>query len=255
MKKKIVSVILTTVMVLSMTACGSDPSDPTTWSKQELLSNYTSLQANFDSLAEDLDNLQIMYDALAESNPTSAISYVGDGTGTRLTFNSADSKIIFPDSFKYPESEQISANGSIEIVQNISVTPGNNWVCKLNGASLELEHSTGISGVIKIGRIQSMYDKSLLQDEVLAPWFSNVPSSTLVYNKIFLGNEMQGVQATTPTTIDSEDAYLRAGILGYGNYSVTYIFVYRGNQDSTKDESILSVLNSIEITGSKLSVE
>lgn len=255
MKKKIVSVILTTVMVLSMTACGSDPADPTTWSKQELLTNYTNLQANFDSLAEELDNLQIMYDALAESNPTSAISYVGDGTGTRLTFNSADSKIIFPDSFKYPESEQISANGSIEIVQNVSVTPGNNWVCKLNGASLELEHSTGISGVIKVGRIQSMYDKSLLQDEVLAPWFSNVPSSTLVYNKIFLGNEMQGVQATTPTTIDSEDAYLRAGILGYGNYSVTYIFVYRGNQDSTKDESILSVLNSIEITGNKLSVE
>lgn len=255
MKKRILSIMLATLMITIVTACSSDPTDPKTWSKHELLERYQSLTDEYLQLGEEKENLQIMYDAIAETNPTAAISFVGDGTGTRMTFNSADSKIIFPDSFKYPESEQISANGNIEIVQNVTVTPGNNWVCKLNGASLEMEHSSGISGVIKVGKLTSMYDKSLLQDEVLAPWFSNVPSSTVIYNRIFLNNEMQGVQATTPTTIDSEDAYLRAGILGYGNYTLTYIFVYRGAQDSTKDESILSVLNSITITGSKLSVE
>ena len=66
---------------------------------------------------------------------------------------------------------------------------------------------------------------------------------------------MFGVQAVTPTMIDSENAVLRCGMVSYGDYAITYIFVYRGEQDVNKDESIMNVINTINIMGNNINVE
>ena len=257
MKKKLVSLIVSmTLALITLTGCGKDTGNPLdSMSKEELKTYCMNLEASYNQLSTEYTQLDTIYQALStEELPNAAISLSGDGTG-RYTFNSVDSQIIFPTSFQYPAAEPVSATGSIDVVNNVSVTPGSNWILKLNGSSLELEHSSGISGTIKVGGVTETYDKSLLQSEVMEQWFINMPDNSVSYKNIFIDNTMFGVQAVTPTMIDSENAVLRCGMVSYGDYAITYIFVYRGEQDVNKDESIMNVINTINIMGNNINVE
>lgn len=255
MRKRILSTLLIACTIMtSIVGCGVSDERFKGMSKDEIIAEYTFLEGEYNKVATKYNELNTVYQAAVEQGPTSAVSAMGDGSTGRLTFNSVDSKIIFPEAFKYPGAEQTSASGSISIVKNVAVTPGQNWICKLNGASLELEHSSGISGTIKVGEVTDFYEQSLLQDEVLAPWLSKLPKDTIRYENIFINGAAVGIQAVTPTIIDSEDAFLRCGMLAFGEYAVTYVFVYRSLEDATKNESILNVINSIKMSGNFISV-
>lgn len=257
MNKRVKNVIITTsFMSLLLSGCGGATDERFKgMSADEVVAQYDALANEKAELENNYNSLRIMYSTLtSEDAPTSCIDYVGDGTN-QLTFKSVDSKIIFPASFQYPASEQVAASGSINIVNEVSTTPGSNWITKLTGSTLELEHSSGISGIIKVGGIGTLYDAEQLQSDVLQPWFESIPESSVTYQDIFIDRVKFGSQAITPTMIDSENAVLRCGMVGYGANSVTYVFVYRGAQDLTKDESILNVINSISINGVSLTVE
>lgn len=256
-KRKAISVtLLLSILTVSLSGCGKSSDNPIdSMSKSELREAYYNLESGYQQLQGQFDSLNTMYQALStEEQPIAPISMSGDGTG-RYTFTSVDSKIIFPAAFQYPGTQAIQADGSINVVDNVEITPGSNWITKLNGATLEMEHSSGISATIKVGGVTESYDKSLLQSEVLEQWFVNIPESQVAYKNIFIDGTMFGVQATTPTMIDSEVAFLRCGMLAYGDYSVTYIFVYRGEQDVTKDESIVNVINTIKVMNNGINVE
>jgi hypothetical protein len=261
MKKKLISIIVATTIVASLlTGCESssqekDPNDLTTYSKEDLIASINSYTNYINVLESNYSELNTMYQALTtEEQPTAAVSMTGDGTN-RLTFNSVDSKIIFPTSFQYPNSTTIQSNGSINIVDNVQISTTSNWITKLNGTTLELEHSSGISGTIKITGISEQYDVSALKDEVLSQWFTSLPESSVIYKNIYFDGVQCGVQATTSTMIDSENAYLRCGMAATGDYAVTYIFVYRGTQDSTKDECVTNLLNTIKTYGAEFQVQ
>lgn len=259
MKKKIVSIAMALmVTTLSLAGCSSgDPNDINSLSKKELIARYQGLETNYNELAANYSSLDNMYKALStEDQPSAAISTVGDGTTGQLTFNSVDSKIIFPSSFGYPEAKTKQADGKIDIVSNVSIAPGSNWVTQFNGTTLNLEHSSGISATVKVASFdQATLSAEQLQSDVLEQWFINVPKGNITYTKIFVNNSEFGVQAVTPTMISSENAVLRCGMLGYQNYAVTYIIVYRGEQDMTKEESIVSLLNTIKIMNNPINIE
>ena len=40
-----------------------------------------------------------------------------------------------------------------------------------------------------------------------------------------------------------------------GGYTITYVFVYRGSEDATKTEAVKTLLNTIEVAGTKLTVQ
>ena len=147
-------------------------------------------------------------------------------------------------------------------MSGVSIEAGSNWIVKAGTASLDLEHSSGISGTIKVGRQSFLYTDESLKNDVLGPWFRGLPPSTVTYTTINInGSNAYGCQAVTPTLIDSENAYLRCGMFansadasGKGK-CVTYIFVYRGDKDPSKDEAIMNLLNSIKIDGASVLVE
>ena len=257
MKKRVIC-LLSMVAILSTTLCGCNSSDNPLYdgkSREDIISMHDNLIAQYDKLQIDYDALNTMYNGIqSESAPTAAIGLTGDGTG-RFTFNSVDSKIIFPASFIYPDAQQATANGNISIVQGVTISPSSNWVMKLNSATLELEHSSGISGTIKIGNMSKVYTSTELQTEVLSQWFLGLPPSDIIYSNITVDGNAYGCQAVTPTSIDSEDAYLRCGMFASGSMSVTYVFVYRGDKDINKDEAITSLLNSIDLGGANIIVE
>lgn len=257
-KLKILSLLTASAVAIALAGCsgGGDSSDEYSGkSKEELISMCKQWDEAYTNLNNQYNELSILYNGIqSEKSPTPAIGITGDGTG-RFTFNSVDSKIIFPSSFQYPDSDQAVANGAINITSDVTATPGSNWVFKINNTTLELEHSNGISGTIKVGKSGFQYTSDELQTQVLSQWFQGLPPSDITYSKITCADSPTGCQAVTPTTIDSENAYLRCGMVAYNNVCITYVFVYRGEKDPNRDESIASVLNSITIQGCKLIVE
>lgn len=258
MRKKLLSVLLVMSMsVLLLAGCGEDPNDPLSgYNKDQLKELYYAKESETATIQAQYDSLNTMYQALSTENlPTDAIALVGDGSGQRYSFNSTDSKIIFPTSFQYPDSAAIASTGRINIVDNVSIAPGTNWLCKMNGSTLELEHSSlGISATIKVNSINQTYQGNL-EEDVISPWFQKVTNGQVAYKPIFIESNNRGTQATVPTMIDQENAYLRCGMVGMGAYAVTYVVVYRGDQDSTKEESVVNLINSIEISGAKVVIE
>ena len=246
------------ITVTSLAGCGGNSDDPLSkMSKSELIEQCNSLQDRVIQLGDELDNLKRINAGIqSETEVTAAIDVTGDGTG-RFTFNSIDSKIIFPVSFQYPNSTTVPGDGSVSIVNDVTITPTSNWISKLNGTTLELENTdSGISGTIKIGRQNYIFTSSDLKTQVLEQWFAELAPSQVNYTDITVAGQAYGIQATTPTTIDTEDAYLRCGMLATGNgYCATYVFVYRGKEDATKNESITNLLNSLKIGGSDIIVQ
>lgn len=234
----------------TLSGCGKkDKDELLSLKKEEIVAMYRDLEsANNDQILR-IDELETMLKGIQdEEAPTSAISVMGDGTG-RLTFNSFKNQIILPAELAYPESTQISSTGSISIVENVSLSPGNNWLVKMGNSQAELEHSNGISAIFKVGSVRNLYDKNKLQEDVLSPFLKELPPDTVVYNNIFINDVMWGVQATTGTFIDSEQANLRIGVIGFAERSMVYMFCYRGEKDELKEEAITSLLNTMKFFG------
>lgn len=254
MKNRILSILLIAIMLFTVVGCGKKEGLDA-YSKEEIIEAYTALNKKNTELQTKLTEMESLYNSLnIDSQPIAAIGYTGDGTG-RLTFNSRDSMIVFPSTFQYPGAQQVKSNGSISITEGVFVSPGTNWVNKVNGTTLELEHSNGISGTIKVGQVTTAFGADKLRDEVLKPWFESAGiADKVVYTNIFTDSSQTavGVDASVGILIDSEDAYLRCGMACVNGKTVTYVFVYRSQQDLHKDESITNTVNNIQIGNSKL---
>lgn len=257
MKKKITCAILITALASTMLAgCGKGDGKFSGMKKSEIITEYENLESAYNDLTEQLVQTQNSLDALSKDGTVNeAITTMGDGTG-RFTFNSTDSKIIFPNSFVYPNAQPIVPDGSITITTGVTVSPSSTWISRINGSALELEQSSNkISGTIKVNTITEQLPTDQLLTDVLQPWFDSVSYSGVTYTDIFVGSSSFGKQAETPIMIDSENAYLVCGMVGLGNYSVTYIFVYRGDPDTTKNELIKNIINTISINGNTLLIQ
>lgn len=255
-KKGIVLSAIVGTTALSLVGCGGEDKSYEDMSKDELISEIYSLEDKNSALFSENAKYKNMLEVLDSSGSTApSISAMNDGSGN-LTFNTYDSKMIFPSTFVYPETTEISANTKIVLSDNFSVSPSNGWITKLNGASLELEHANGVSGLIKVGHVDNVYENvtTTFKDEVMKPWFSAITKENVIYSDIFVNNRMWGTQAKTPIYIDGEDAYLKAGMYAVGNYSVQYVFVYRGSNDAAKDEIIDTLLNSMTLLGLEVSI-
>lgn len=245
-RKLLALTMITIVSLTSLNGCGKN---------SDLQSKYDELQADYDSLLLAYDELNVLCNGMqSEKLPSASISITGDGTG-RYSFNSVDSKIIFKSELGYPDAIKTSANGYLNIVENVSVKLTSNWIAKTSGATLELEHMSGISGTIKVGECKDEYDSKMIQNDVLGQWLLDIPASDVAYSTITIDGLSNGCQAVTDTVIDDEDAQLKCGMFAYEGYSVTYVFVYRGSKDINKDESIATLLNSIKILDEECIIE
>ena len=258
MKKRLLAGLIAMIAAISLTGCGDNLNDGTAYSgltREQVIQICDNLITQLDDKEAEYDNLYALYNGIqSESKPTTAIGITGDGTG-RFTFNSFENKIIFPTHLEYPNSEFAIANGNISIVQGITITPSSNWIMKMNGTSIELEHPNGVSGTIKVAVQHYVYTPEQLQEQVYKEWFEQLPASNITYTNISIGGGRFGCQAASPTLIDGENAFIRCGLFASGDYCVEYTFVYRGNQDITKDESITSLLNTIKMNGQNVIIE
>lgn len=257
MRKNVVKLVAIGLMAMTvLVGCGSkEEGSIDSMSKGELRDLVKTQWETIDQQEARIQEVEeILKGHTTEEGPTAAISEMGDGTG-RLTFNSLDGKIVFPQPFVYPGSSQAATSGRVNITNNISILPTGSWALKIIGTTVEMEHSSGISGTIKVGYVQDLVPMETFQADVFSPLFEGHPAGNIIYSKLFLGDQNWGMDARTDTRIDEEPGYLRVGMLALGDTSFTYTFVYKGAQDSVKDEAVLSLLRTIEMLGQPLSVE
>lgn len=254
MKKRLIYTIAIGLLVsLSISGCSKDPFAKL--SKGELVRLANQNTATIEDNEVRIDELETLLRGIQEEDgPTASISTIDDGTG-RLTFNSIDGKIVFPTPFEYPGSTQAANTSSINITKTISVAPTKNWTAVLNGTTLELNHTNGVTGLIKAGAINEMYDRDQMQTEIMGKFFEGFPPEKITYSKLFLDDQCWGIEAKLATTIDSQPSYLRCGMLGLGEESFVYMFVYEGDKDAGKDETITSLLKTMTMLGQSLRVE
>lgn len=257
--RKSTLVIFTIILALLATGCSNESSGTyDKMSKSELISKINELNTDIALKENEVKKFKTMMGLSDGDNyGTPGVSIMNDGSGN-LNFTTYDSKMIFPETFKFPGALEMSANPKISLSGVLELTPNQNWLSRIGGNCVELEHSSGISGIIKVGsQVGNDYiSPDDLKVKVIGPWFEQVTNATVSYQDIFLDDKAWGAQADTSIYIDNEEAQLKCGMFYIGSYSVTYVFTYRSSErDSNKDEVINNIINSMKLTNLKVSVK
>lgn len=252
--KKVATLLL--VMCLTLTGCTSEEQpDLMKEKKEDLVSKYETLASQYNDLStayqQKQEELEEVYKD-KELNP--GVTTVGDGTGT-LTLHSVNEMLQFNSPLAYPDSTTAESASEIKITDRASAVARDNWVTRLVSSNLELQHSSGISGVISVQSISQYISGGNMKELVLAPWISQVTNEPVSYRDIFISNNVLGYQGTVAVTIDENTkSTMVCGIAATGMTCITYVFVYDGESDDVKNESINSVVESIKIENQELTL-
>jgi hypothetical protein len=259
--KKVIALLLASVMMLSLTSCGkNEDEDPLMeLSKEELIEMYYSSEADKEYYIEELDKARETIVGIQgeETQPVGVTTF--SATDERLTLWTQDGVIELPVEFKFPYSTQTSNTSSINISEKITIKPSSNWDIRINGTEVDLYHTgSAIRGVIKVAAVSQLANEQVtasdLQDTI-NEFFTNMPPETISYNKLFVNGTWVGMNAQAHTFIDTEDSYIVCGMLKSGDSCVTYMFIYEGEYSSANNELILNLMKSMTLYGNALSIE
>lgn len=257
---KQMQVVLVQCLLFSLQGCGKgDNEDPYyDFSKDELVSMLHGYETTISTLNTELaEKTTLLQGIQSQTEPTTAIQTMTDGTG-RLTFNEfSDGTVVFPNELQYPDSEVQTTNNRVFITDNVCFKPGESWNIMLNGNKVELENSDlGIGAQIQVGYRDGDYlVVDYIQDYMMDNFFVGWPPENITYQVIMNGETKTGVDAYTHTFIDSQDAWVRIGMLCYGNSTVTYTACYIGNESSVANKAIKDLIEQIEIGGTNVQIE
>lgn len=239
MKKKLMVMLAISIGVMGLSGCG-----PSKTELKEDNNRMLSMIADYEDQLSELNKILALYQGT--DGPTTTIDYVGDGSGD-MTFNTVNSKVVFPKSLEYTESTPASNTGGVYVTKDVTFKPSKNWNMRLDNASLELDHTNGISGVINVTKINKAMEGSILQEQVLSPWLDSFGVKAKSFGSLFVDKYCWGTYASAVGSADNEPLQIKAGLFGYGTVAVTFIFVYKGDPDSTNNEIIDTFIKSMTV--------
>lgn len=262
MRKRKIAMALCMVSLLSIGLAGCSNSDNPLMSKSkkelvELVGQYEQRINDLNTQVQDLTKQ--VEGTRGEVVESAAIREFADGTG-RLTLTSVNDIVTLPTPFEYPYSSQASNSSAIEIGENIKIRPTGNWIVRVDGTKVELQHEdSGITGVITIGNTDQVnLDNAVSASdltEYMNTFFESLPPSEITYQRLYINNDWFGMDARTSTYVDEKDARLRCGMLGYGEVCLTYLFAYSGEENSANEETILTLLQTLTVYDNQLRIE
>lgn len=255
--KRLVNTVVILGMLVAIAGCSSEePVDLMKEKKETVVNMYNDLLQSYNSLTVEYNELNSkLSNVYADKQLNPGVTSVGDGSGN-LTTHSVNEKIEFNSPLTYPNSSSVEASSSINITDNVSVIARDNWTTKLYNSTVELEHSSGISGNISVERINEYISGGNMKDLILTPWIEETTKEPVEYNNIFINNTVLGYQGRTQILIDETNkSTMTCGIAGNNNIAVSYVFVYDGDSDSVKNELIKGIVESVSIADVKLKLE
>lgn len=255
-KRYIIGAAIAITTMATLTGCGprEEQDELMKTPKSEIVKAYRDLEMENIRLLDEVNNLEVdIANIYKEEEINPGITSLGDGSGR--TLNSVKDRVKFDRELRYPNSVNIGTSGKTMITENIEIKAMDNWSTSLKGTTLELEHTNNISGSINISGIDTIIEEGTIRSEALEPWIGQMTTSNITYSDIFVTDLKYGDQATMEVLIDGETAFLRCGIVQYADSAISYIFIYGGEKDPTKEESIKAVLNSMTIYQNSVKVE
>lgn len=246
--RKAIAISTVTALMLSLTGCEGPSKSELQEENQQLISTIMLLEREIDDLQTTLKGLSKEYSV------KTAINRVGT-KGTKESFNKINDNIVFPVELTYPNSTQAPNNSKFQLANNVSIVPSNNWMLISDGTSVDLNHTSGISGNFKVVRI----NKTLKPEELNQPlddFLKAFPSeSKHYYEHIFIENYPIGIYANVETLIEEKPANIKAGLIGSANTGVLFVFCYEGESDATKNELVSNLIKSLQINNSNIKFE
>lgn len=254
--KKLAALIIIGASVISMTGCGESKEDPLmSKSKEELVELCNELQGNYSTVLNNYNSLQAKLDGIySDGQVNPGITVVGDGSG-KMTLNSVNEEIVFDTPLVYPESSTVKGDGFTTIVSGVTISARDLWISSIKNNTMELEHSSGISGTISVDSVDYYMSEGTIRDNVISPWLATFTDENVFYDNIFINSEVNGTQGKCTFLIDERTATIKCGVMVYGQMAISYVFVYDGEYDGVKDEITKNLLNTITIYGEQITVE
>jgi hypothetical protein len=257
--KKVIALVLSISMLASLTACTKtdENEDPLMSEEKETLvstiRNYETTIESLDTQLKEANNKLV--GVYGEDTTKPAISQFESDDSGRYTLNSNEGVVEFPSSLSYPNSEQSSNVTTLDLGGYMKMKPTSSWEVILDGTCIKLYHGTyDIVGVVQVGKTS---DTATMDDvhEALTTFFDSLPPANVSTSMIYCNGNQVGWDGVIESYVDEKDAMIRAGLLGFSGYNMSYVFEYEGEYDSAKAEVIYSLLQSIELNNNGIKLE
>ena len=170
-----------------------------------------SLRNNIESLEEEISELE---DAVADTTVQEVIkeSSLQTVEGSLVPeFVSIDDKVIFPNKLELPDSNDDINNSNIMVGSKFKFIPSNNWIIKMQGATLYMSHPSKINGVLRSVSIAEAIKDEDEMKQLIQDFFVGFPSTTISYRKVFLGDKVAGMQGVANIEVDGKASVVTVG--------------------------------------------
>lgn len=247
MRKKVIAVTIAIIIAFSCVGCGGEKS------KSELQKEVSTMAMMMQEDEQKIKSLESALQALGGKDIGNEIKMVKSGSGD-ISFVEVKDVIVFENPLTYTGAVDAASDGYINVTKNVAIMPSSNWLVRLLGSGVELNHPSGISGTLRVGRIMSIIQQKELINAVLGPFISSLSPESVSYGDLFIGDTCWGKNAIVKVGKDKESKVVIVGALGHANTSIVYAFAYEGEEDKIKNEVVEVLLGTVRVNGASVTV-
>ena len=193
------------IMVMSLTGCDTIEKDKRIKELEtEIEEQKLYYEQEITELEEQFNNRQI-----TEKKVTTSLQTV-DGELVPK-FVTIDGNYVFPDTLDVQGSTVDAAKTFIQVGSRFKFTPSNNWIVKLGGSQIDLQHPIGVYGSIKALTVSDILPIESINEE-LKSFYSQWTTTSVSYKKVFIDDRNVGMLSYATTTFNDKPTGVVNGI-------------------------------------------
>jgi hypothetical protein len=147
------------------------------------------------------------------------------------TFRTINDKFILPTTVEVPDSTIDSGVSRLQVGSRFVFIPSESWVISLNGVTVNLSHSGGITGSIKALKVKNVLSESDMTN-IIRSAFDKFPTSSIEFRKLFIDDRVAGISGSCITEIDNKPFVVTIGYLNRSENALMFGFKYDSRTNS-----------------------
>lgn len=231
-KKKLKATTLLMLMLCPVVGCGKEKVTETDVLEQTIAKQKEQIA----QLESDIKNMQITENKVETS--------LREVEGSKVpTFETIEGKIVFPIKLEMPNATEAANVSNVLVGTKYRFSPSNNWLLRLKGATLEVNHPSKVWGNIKAVSIKETVSKEILH-KLLQGFFKGFPATTITYREVYIDSKNAGMIAKAPIKVDDKPYVVNVGIIQKGEYGLLLLFAHEEDGTGVQQELIDLLLGS-----------
>lgn len=137
-------------------------------------------------------------------------------------------------------------NTNVRVGSAFTFTPYNNWTVKVDGSTVNFEHSSKVWGSIKALKSTDIVDKPTSEEMKtnITNFFATHAVKNTKFRKLYMADRLVGYLGEGEIIVDKKKYVLVSGLYLYGEYGGVVLFTYEDNQTGVQQELIDLLLSS-----------